>query len=88
MIPLVYDQINRCGKDAEFFSTLLRNLNVHNIAGLGRDGYLQRKKLLFFMTVFLNEQLNLIFPLQYPGHHNVMNDNIRSYTVFRLRSFK
>ncbi len=35
MIPLVYDQINRWGKDDEFFMELLRRTNVNIIADLG-----------------------------------------------------
>ncbi|MEH7385436.1 class I SAM-dependent methyltransferase [Bacillus sp. JJ1521] len=35
MIPLVYDQINRWGKDDEFFLALLKKVNVKKIADLG-----------------------------------------------------
>ncbi|MGM0834695.1 MAG: class I SAM-dependent methyltransferase [Bacillota bacterium] len=35
MIPLVYDQINRWGKDDEFFLALLKKANVKKIADLG-----------------------------------------------------
>ncbi|KMJ60037.1 SAM-dependent methyltransferase [Bacillus sp. LL01] len=35
MIPLVYDQINRWGKDDEFFLALLKKANVKIIADLG-----------------------------------------------------
>lgn len=35
MIPLVYDQINRWGKDDEFFLALLKKLDVKTIADLG-----------------------------------------------------
>lgn len=35
MIPLVYDQINRWGKDDEFFLALLNNVNAETIADLG-----------------------------------------------------
>ncbi|WP_342515345.1 hypothetical protein [Sutcliffiella sp. FSL R7-0096] len=31
MIPLVYDQINRWGKDDEFFLALLKKLNVKKL---------------------------------------------------------
>jgi len=35
MIPLVYDQVNKWGKDDEFFVTMLKKLNVKKIADLG-----------------------------------------------------
>lgn len=35
MIPLVYDQLNSCRIDEEFFVSLLDNLNVKNLADLG-----------------------------------------------------
>lgn len=35
MIPIVYDQINRWGKDDEFFLKLLKKANVKRIADLG-----------------------------------------------------
>lgn len=35
MIPLVYDQINRWGKDDDFFLELLKKTNVKKIADLG-----------------------------------------------------
>lgn len=35
MIPIVYDQVNKWGKDDEFFLTLLKKLNVKKIADLG-----------------------------------------------------
>ena len=35
MIPLIYDQINRWGRDDEFFLTLLNSLKIKAIADLG-----------------------------------------------------
>ncbi|MBD8027699.1 class I SAM-dependent methyltransferase [Ureibacillus sp. 179-F W5.1 NHS] len=35
MIPLVYDQINRWGKDDEFFLALLKKINAKKLADLG-----------------------------------------------------